>query len=92
MLGEDSFIEKFKDLLRNKEEIKEIPRKQRYAGRPNLKEILKRRSSRGKTGRNQGIYDAHMRYGYILKEIADHLEIHYTTISKVIKDRIQKIM
>jgi putative transposase len=40
LLGEDSFVEKFKDLLGNKKAIKEIPRQQRYAGRPNLKEIF----------------------------------------------------
>jgi hypothetical protein len=27
---------------------------------------------------------AHMSYGYTLKEIADYLGIHYTTVSKVI--------
>ena len=86
LLGEDSFIEKFKDLLRNKEAIKEIPRKQRYAGRPHLKEIFKKERSGGKNDRNQGIYDAHMKYGYTLKEIADYLGFHYTTASKVIKE------
>jgi len=27
-----------------------------------------------------------MKFGYILKEIADYLDIHYTTVSKVIKE------
>ena len=85
-LGDDSFIEKVKDLLADKEAIKEIPRQQRYAGRPELKEIFKRRSSRGERGRNEKIYNAHIRYGYRLKEIADYLGIHYTTVSKVIKE------
>ncbi|MBM4066468.1 MAG: hypothetical protein FJ266_12645 [Planctomycetes bacterium] len=30
-LGEEEFVEKFKDLLADKEQIKEIPRHQRYA-------------------------------------------------------------
>jgi REP element-mobilizing transposase RayT len=90
LLGEDSFVEKFKDLLGDKEAIKEIPRQQRYAGRLKLKEIFKRNSSGGKKGRNQGIYDAHINYGYTLKEIADYLRIHYTTVSKVIKEKIYK--
>jgi len=85
-LGDDSFIEKIKDLLAGKEAIKEIPRQQHYAGRPELKEIFKRRSSRGERGRNEKIYNAHIRYGYRLKEIADYLGIHYTTVSKVIKE------
>lgn len=90
LLGEDSFVENFKDLLGDKEAIKEIPRQQRYAGRLKLKEIFKRKSSGGKRGRNQGIYDAHINYGYTLKEIADYLGIHYTTVSKVIKEKIYK--
>jgi REP element-mobilizing transposase RayT len=90
LLGKDSFVENFKDLLGDKEAIKEIPRQQRYAGRLKLKEIFKRKSSGGKKGRNQGIYDAHINYGYTLKEIADYLGIHYTTVSKVIKEKIYK--
>ncbi|MBI5043587.1 MAG: helix-turn-helix domain-containing protein [Nitrospirae bacterium] len=27
----------------------------------------------------------YLRYGYTLKEIADYLTIHYTTVSKIIK-------
>ncbi len=27
---------------------------------------------------------AYIKYGYSLKEIADHLDIHYTTVSKII--------
>lgn len=86
LLGEDSFIETFKDVLRNKETVKEIPRQQRYAGRPDLKEVFTKKGSGGKHGRNQGVYDAHVTYGYSLKEIADYLGIHYTTVSKVIKE------
>jgi DNA-binding MarR family transcriptional regulator len=35
--------------------------------------------------RDQTIYLAHAQYGYTLKEIADHLGIHYTTASKAFK-------
>ena len=85
LLGGNSFVQKFKDLLENKEAVKEIPRQQRYAGRPNLKEIFKGKSSGGKKGRNKAINDAHIKHGYTLKEIADYLGIHYTTVSKGIK-------
>jgi hypothetical protein len=36
--------------------------------------------------RNKAMHDAHVIYGYTLKEIADQLGIHYTTVSKVVKD------
>jgi len=34
--------------------------------------------------RNQRIRDAHLKYGYTLKDIADVIGLHYTTISKVV--------
>jgi DNA-binding MarR family transcriptional regulator len=34
--------------------------------------------------RDISINAAHMSHGYTLKEIADYLRIHYTTVSKVI--------
>jgi len=31
------------------------------------------------------MYEAHLQYGYILKNIAEYIGIHYTTVSRVIK-------
>jgi DNA-binding MarR family transcriptional regulator len=31
------------------------------------------------------MYEACLRYGYTLKEIAEYIGVHYTTVSKVIK-------
>jgi REP element-mobilizing transposase RayT len=85
LLGEEGFIEKFKDLLAQKEEIKEIPRKQRYASRPAISDIFKEKILDKQT-RDRQIYKAHIKHGYSLKEIADYLGVHYTTVSKVIKN------
>ncbi|MBI4378371.1 MAG: hypothetical protein HY578_04655 [Nitrospinae bacterium] len=71
--------------MRKNETIKEIPRYQRYAGRPLLTEIFKEETT-NKDKRNKEIYNAHMKFGYTLKEIAYYLGIHYTTVSKVIKE------
>jgi REP element-mobilizing transposase RayT len=83
LLGEEGFIDKFKEHLTDKEKIKEIPRAQRYVSRP----VLSRLFSKGETTtkRNKHIYAAHVKHGYTLKEIADHIGIHYTTASKVVK-------
>ena len=43
-----------------------------------------------KSDRNPAILEAHVTYGYTLKEIAEHLDIHYTTVSKVIKIKLLK--
>jgi putative transposase len=82
LLGEEGFVEKLKDLLEVKKQVKEIPRPQRYVDRPSLDKILG--GQKGKAQRNIRINAAHIRHGYALKEIADYLQIHYSTVSKVI--------
>jgi hypothetical protein len=66
-------------------EIGEIPRAQRFPGRPTLGELFLKQEKQDKTVRNKQVETAHMQYGYTLKEIADQLHIHYTTVSKVLK-------
>jgi len=88
LLGEEGFIEKYKDLLSDKEQVKEIPRPQRYVCRPRLSKLLAKEDN--SAGRNKRMHSAHVKYGYTLKEIADHLEIHYTTASKAIKSFEEK--
>ena len=83
LLGEEGFIDSVKDLLEGKKVEKEIPRLQRYVDRPTLNNLFKGQKMRGEE-RDAGIHTAHMNYGYGLKEIADYLGIHYTTVSKVI--------
>ena len=88
MLGEEGFIDNFKEHLFDKEKIKEIPRAQRYVRRPGLSELFSKGEKAAK--RNSNVYAAHVKYGYTLKEIADHLGIHYTTVSKAVKGSEEK--
>jgi len=85
LLGSKDFVEQFKDLLKEKECIKEIPRHQRYANRPGIKEIFVDDGNFTKAKRNEKIYEAHIKYGYTLKEVADYLGLHYATVSKVVR-------
>jgi putative transposase len=82
LLGEEGFVEKFKNLLEDKKQLKEIPRPQRYVSRPSLNKIFS--GQKTKAQRDISINDTHMSHGYTLKKIADHLGIHYTTVSNVI--------
>lgn len=82
LLGGEDFVKGFKEMLADKEHIGEIPRQQRYVSRASLAELFKTRGE--KKGRNKNIYEAHVKYGYKLCEIADHLKMHYTTVSKLI--------
>jgi DNA-binding MarR family transcriptional regulator len=45
-----------------------------------------------KEGRNKAIYAAHVIHGYTLKEIGDHVGLHYTTVSRIIRDEGQKML
>jgi DNA-directed RNA polymerase specialized sigma54-like protein len=74
-LGQENFIEEIKHLLRGKEKLKEIIR-------PALKEIFKPKNQKSK---DQMMYEAHLQYGYTLKEIAEYIGVHYSTVSRAIK-------
>jgi AraC-like DNA-binding protein len=39
-----------------------------------------------KDERNKRMLAAHMKYGYSLKDLADHLGIHYSRVSEAIKE------
>jgi REP element-mobilizing transposase RayT len=80
--GSEEFIKQLSGLLNEKGNIKEVPRLQRYVARPPLSELFKEKEKKGK---DKTIYDAYVRYGYTMKEISDHLGIHYATISRAIK-------
>ena len=82
-LGSDNFVSRMRELLGDKQEIKEIPRSQRYPGRPPLNQLFVNIGADAKQQRNKQVVEAHITYGYTLKEIADCLNIHYTTVSKI---------
>ena len=87
ILGSEGFVEQIQTLLDNRKEEVEIPRQQRYAGRPSLVDLFSAQAGYSKAERNAQIEIAHTRYGYTLKDIGDTLGIHYSTGSKVINPK-----
>jgi REP element-mobilizing transposase RayT len=87
ILGSETFLNELKDILGEKEQIVEIPRLQRFAGRPLLRDLFPGGAVSDKEERNRRIHEAHIRYGYTLKEISIIVNVHYTTISKVINHK-----
>jgi putative transposase len=81
-MGSEDFMARMREYLGDKQEIKEIPRAQRYPGRPRLDRLFAGIPANNKQQRNKVIAAAHITYGYTLKEIADCLGIHYTTVSR----------
>jgi len=50
--------------------------------RPPLNEIFKYKDKKAK---DKAMYEAHLQYGYTLKDIAKYICVHYTTVSRAIK-------
>lgn len=84
-LGSADFLKKMHELVKQKKTLGEIPRIQKYAGRPKLEELFAEVAPNDRSGRNKMIHAACVRHGYSLKEIADHLELHYTSVSVAMK-------
>ena len=68
-------------MIRGKEKLKEIIRKQRCVTRIPLNKILKYKDK----SKDQAMYEAYLQYGYSLKDIAEYIGVHYTTVSIAIK-------
>jgi REP element-mobilizing transposase RayT len=84
ILGDGDFVNRLVDYARGYEEVREIPKIQRYLNRPSLVEIFK--IVRGeKRRRDRGIEDAVKRWGYSEREVADYLRLHYSTLSRLIR-------
>lgn len=86
LLGEEDFIEEFINYVKGHEDIKEIPKSQRYVSRLRLDSLFKENILKDKRMRNKKIVEASERYGYSQKEVADYLGMHYSTISRIIKN------
>jgi hypothetical protein len=89
-LGTENFIKQLSDLIREKENIKEVPRPQRHPARSPLSEIFKGKKQKEKKVEDKIIYAAYVQHGYTMREIAEHLGLHYATISRAIKRMEQK--
>jgi hypothetical protein len=61
----------------------EYARREKAVTRPPLERLFS--ADDDKTTRNRKIHDAVRKYEYTLKEVADHLGLHYTTVSVVTK-------
>ncbi len=80
--GSEEFIRSIKGRNQGLESVGEVPKAQRFANRMSLEELFK--DTVNKKERNKKIRAAYIELGYKMKEIADYLSIHYTTVSKVV--------
>jgi putative transposase len=82
ILGVDGFTDALVEHVTGKSEIREIPKGQRFLGRPSLERLFEGNRNR-KQLRDKVIAAAVKQYGYSQMEVADHLGVHYSTISRI---------
>jgi hypothetical protein len=90
LLGEEDFVDKLVDHLMKHRDVPEIPRSQRYADRPSLEKIFSERIKRDISKRNRAINEAVGKHGYRQREIADHLGMYFTSISRIVNTKPAK--
>ncbi len=86
ILGEEGFVETLLHYVKGYKYVQEIPKRQRYLKRPELEEIFNNVTPGAKKMRNLRIKDSVEEYGYSQKEVAHHLKMHYSTVSRLMKE------
>jgi len=81
-MGSQRFVDQVAPLLHQMDKQTQIPRQQRLAGRPSVKELFS--GITGKPSRDRNIYEATRQYEYTLTQIQEHLALHYSTISRIV--------
>lgn len=87
ILGTEGFVERLIDYVRGHEEIPEIPKAQRFLNRPDLGQLFGGRVLQDVGERNEKIEEAVDRYGYTQREIANHLKMHFSSISRIMREK-----
>lgn len=85
LLGSAAFVKKMKQRLLTSVGIKKSVRDKKQLKRPKLSSLFSVKVRKEKSLRNEAIRRAYQEYAYTMAEIADAAQIHFSTVSKVIK-------
>jgi hypothetical protein len=81
-VGDEAFLTQLDERCRRTTQSAEIPRAQRFAGRPTLSQLF--RGVTSKAERNAGAVLAVRDHGYAMREVAEFLGRHYATVSRAL--------
>ena len=87
VLGESDFIESLSDYVKGRKQIPEIAKSRRFLNKPSLRDIPGLEVLRNKRKRNKSIREAVFEHGYTQREVADHLRIHFTSVSRILRTK-----
>jgi putative transposase len=79
-LGDENFVEEMEAKIDKDRDLSEVPSSQRRAKARVLTEYETMYE-----GRNKSFLAAYKSGGYTMKAIADHFNLHYSSVSKIIK-------
>jgi REP element-mobilizing transposase RayT len=83
LLGGESFVERHLHHIQGAGGGREISRARRTLVRPSLENLFSEGGTKAR--RHQAIVEAHVQHGYTQQAIARHLGIHYSTVSRIVK-------
>lgn len=86
VLGDEGFTARMQALIEGYKEISEIATRQRFLHRPSLVQLLPRNQGESKPERDRKIREAVEQFHYSQQEVARHTGLHYTTISRIMKE------
>jgi DNA invertase Pin-like site-specific DNA recombinase len=87
ILGDEDFVRRVTEQVpASITAASEIPRRERLAARPALAELYNP-ARNNKTARDEAARLAWRKYGYAMSEIARSFDVHYTTISKILRKK-----
>ncbi|MGH8606172.1 MAG: transposase [Gammaproteobacteria bacterium] len=84
LLGSDAYVQRLKPKLQGKQTYKGIPKPQRFAARPSLARLFTAKVLADLGRRNAVIRQAHLAHAYSQSQISRVLNLHYSTISRVV--------
>jgi hypothetical protein len=83
-LGDEKFVDEVRKHLPPDTDLSEIPKSQK---RPAAIPLM--HYSNNARNRDEAIHEAYQSGGYSMKQIGDHFDLHYSTISRIIRDKEQ---
>lgn len=84
-IGSGAFGESLRGLVEGKAQVREHPRRQRVPDKPELASILPIDLCEDRAQRNEAICKAYAEGRFSQREIADHLGLHYVTVSGIVR-------
>ncbi len=87
ILGKDDFVNALKDYIKGHRDIADIPKSQRYLDRPKLNDLFTAKVINKQSLRNKMVVDAVNKYGYTQREIAACLGMHFSSISRIMREK-----